>query len=920
MLAVDSLSELSIITPAAATSLGLPMIPCHQKFQPAGDHNELLCEKVVDVNILRMGDKTVKDVRLYVCDIEKSCAPAAGIIGLDLFSSLGIEIHGVPVNFPRPANHDEDFIEDTEVCATDPKWLDNFKAPPELRDSLLKAIQPFLETNEKIPSTSFCTHPSAVVYLNTGDASPVYVPQYRVSDCMHDVIGAQVNKWIEQGVVCEAPANSMWNSPLLAAQNRAAKANGKEPRVCIDPRKINNLLRNDPRPIPDVRSVHERLRGFKYITEIDLTKGFNQFPIAMRDRIKTTFTWAQRRLMFKGAPFGLKPLSQIFQGVIEQILSGVRGFATPFIDNIYIHTNTSFEDHIDQVCQVLKILNKWNLRINQSKCFFGYTAVNVLGHLLSGDSRRPDPSKVLAAQLWQTPQTGKEIERFLGFTNYLRDNIPNYAKLAAPLECLRKIRQISEREWTQECQGSFQKLKLAISMAPVINSPLPGVPYCLATDASQKGLGWVLYQIDPVTHKNRYIIFGAKALTKGQVNYGATRRELLAIVIALQKCRHYIMGQHFTLYTDHMALTYLFTQKHMNYMMLNWIDVLFDYDFTVVHRPGIQMILPDALSRIYQETPDEKEADTNCSNVKKVAAVTTSESVKHPDKELKEFINERFMKQHIAKEDRPELLRAHHTKGHFGAESLFSSLWHSGHFWPGMRKDCQNCVNSCLECLRFNVGKNGFHSRQFIVAELPFEHVAIDTITGFNTTDRGNNVVLVVTDICTRFKLLIPQQTKSAAETAASLWKVFCTFPLPKIIQSDNGTEFCNNVVKALLEVHGVDHRTIAAYNPRANGSAESAVGNCQRTLRKVLNGNMKDWDLYLPAVQLALNSKPNSSTKSTPASLLWYGHECLRKLRPSHLKASNSGTTDRTPEGNYKAGQTHCQQQFQKGATKTNR
>ena len=73
-----------------------------------------------------------------------------------------------------------------------------------------------------------------------------------------------------------------------------------------------------------------------------------------------------------------------------------------------------------------------------------------------------------------------------------------------------------------------------------------------------------------------------------------------------------------------MALTYLFTQKHINYMLLNWIDVLFDYDFTVVHRPGIHMILPDALSRIYQETPDEKEADTNCSNVKKIAAVTTS--------------------------------------------------------------------------------------------------------------------------------------------------------------------------------------------------------------------------------------------------------------------------------------------------------
>jgi len=155
MLAVDSLSELSIITPAAATSLGLPMIPCHQKFQPAGDHNELLCEKVVDVNILRMGDKTVKDVRLYVCDIEKSCAPAAGIIGLDLFSSLGIEIHGVPVNFPRPANYDEDFIEDTEVCATDPKWLDSFKAPPE---RLTAQSHSTFSRNEREDSVYFFLH------------------------------------------------------------------------------------------------------------------------------------------------------------------------------------------------------------------------------------------------------------------------------------------------------------------------------------------------------------------------------------------------------------------------------------------------------------------------------------------------------------------------------------------------------------------------------------------------------------------------------------------------------------------------------------------------------------------------------------------------------------------------------------------
>ena len=154
------------------------------------------------------------------------------------------------------------------------------------------------------------------MHLHTGDAKPVYVPQYRVSDFMSKVIEDQVAKWAKNGVICSAPTDSMWNSPLLAALDRAAKAKRKDPRVCIDPRKINAILASDPRPIPDVREVHKALKGFKFISEIDLTKGFNQFPIAVQDRIKTTFTWDKHKWMFQGAPFGLKPLSQIFQGVI----------------------------------------------------------------------------------------------------------------------------------------------------------------------------------------------------------------------------------------------------------------------------------------------------------------------------------------------------------------------------------------------------------------------------------------------------------------------------------------------------------------------------------------------------------------------------------------------------------------------------
>ena len=857
-LAVDSWADISVLPEELANSLSLQIHPCSKKLQPAGDSNVMLITGRVTIATFCIGDRTLNNVQMYIGDIKKAAAPAQGILGLDLFPRLGIGITGVPIDFPNRRRH-----EDNDDCIQDSHeddWLNKYQAEPELREQLMKIIAPFIEINEAIPASSFCTHPSSVVQLHTGEASPVYVPQYRVSDHMAKWIDDQVDKWEADGVVCDAPTDAQWNSPLLAALDRAARAKGKDPRVCIDPRKINALLASDPRSLPDVRDIHKKLQGFKYITEIDLRKGFNQFTIAEEDQVKTTFTWKGRKRMFRGAPFGLKPLSQVFQGVIEQILHEVRDFATPFIDNIYVHTNTTMEDHADQVSQILQILNKWNLRINRTKCFFGYTAVNVLGHLVSGNTKQPDPAKKLTALEWPTPRTGKDIERFLGFTNYLRDHIPHYAHLAAPLEANRKVKKLS---WTMQLHKSFSKLKAAIQSAPVLHAPLPGVEFCIATDASQSGVGWALYQVDPVTSKERYILFGAKALNKSQRNYGATRRELLAIVTALPACLMYIHGQHFRLYTDHKALTYMFTQKHMNYMLLNWMDILFDYDFTVIHRPGIQMILPDALSRLFTD-----DAEEGCGS--RLAAIKLSEKVNFPDRELRDFIQQRFAKKFAEADKRLGLLQQHHELGHFGAEALFSSLWHAGFYWPNMRADCDLHVAACLQCLRFNVGKSGFHTRQFIHAELPFDHVSIDLVSGLPTTERGNNYTLVITDICTRYKLLVAQQTKSAVETARNLWSVFCTFPIPKILQSDNGTEFVNSVVKEMLQLQGVEHRTIAAYNPRANGTAENSVGNSYKVLLKLLNGDMTDWDLRLPSVQLALNSKPNRSTKTSPASLLF--------------------------------------------------
>jgi hypothetical protein len=359
-------------------------------------------------------------------------------------------------------------------------------------------------------------------------------------------------------------------------------------------------------------------------------------------------------------------------------------------------------------------------------------------------------------------------------------------------------------------------------------------------------------------------MFAARALSTSQRNYGATRRELLSIVWAIEKFRDFLYGVRFTVETDHKALTFLFTQKIMNYMMLGWIDTLLEYEFDVEHCPGVLHVLPDALSRMYIEfRRGGGEATVR-------AFIPVSELPKYPEKQLSQFIQEAFLKENVPEDERRAKLEAAHAKGHYGANELFRQLWEDGFYWPFMKKDCQAMVATCLVCLRYNVGKKGFHPLQTVNAELPFDHISVDTITGLPTTARGNNCILVIIDLCTRFAVLYAQQTKSAVDTAWSLWQCFCLFPLPKIIQSDNGTEFVNNVIAELKKLLGVQHRLVAAYNPRANGSAENTVGNTQRVLRKITNGDLNDWDLHLPAVNLSINTHVNAATQTKPSVALF--------------------------------------------------
>ena len=131
-----------------------------------------------------------------------------------------------------------------------------------------------------------------------------------------------------------------------------------------------------------------------------------------------------------------------------------------------------------------------------------------------------------------------------------------------------------------------------VEHALVLSQPDWELEFQVACDASQEAVGAVLYQVTEDGLK-KYVMLCLKTLQAGQQNYPASKRELLAIVFSLKKFQYYLLGRKFVVETDHKALMYL--NSSTSFMILDWLDFLLQYDFTIVFIKGMENVLPDFL-------------------------------------------------------------------------------------------------------------------------------------------------------------------------------------------------------------------------------------------------------------------------------------------------------------------------------------
>jgi hypothetical protein len=143
------------------------------------------------------------------------------------------------------------------------------------------------------------------------------------------------------------------------------------------------------------------------------------------------------------------------------------------------------------VDRVLHLLSQHQIFLKKSKCDFGASEVEYLGHLVGKDSVRVDPKKIEAMQDWPHPKTLKILRGFMRLTGYYRKFVKNYGKIATPLTALLKNNSFT---WTPAATQAFQTLKMAMCTSPFLALPDFTKTFVLECDDSGKGIGVVLMQ------------------------------------------------------------------------------------------------------------------------------------------------------------------------------------------------------------------------------------------------------------------------------------------------------------------------------------------------------------------------------------------------------------------------------------------
>lgn len=716
--------------------------------------------------------------------------------------------------------------------------------------------------------------------------SPVVNSSRKIPLKLRPRLKEELDNMVKLGVIAREDGPTDWVSNIVVVEKSHNRL-----RICLDPRHLNKAVKRSHFLLPTLDEIVSNLAGAKFFSKCDAKNGFWMLRLDEESSKLCTFSTPEGRFRFLRMPFGINCAPEIFHNEMHKIfkMEGVEVYC----DDLLIWGKTE-KEHDDRLKEVMRRALLNGIKFNKNKCMFKASEITFLGHSFNARGMKPENNRVKAIVDLPKPAEKKELERFLGVTNYLSRFIPNYSNISAPLRNL--LGKNVNFEWLNIHDKAFNELKSKISSSPVLRYYSPHEPVCVSVDASARGLGACLMQ------DGRPVAYAARTLVPAETRWAQIEKELLAVVFGCTRFHQYIYGHDvITVESDHKPLEAIMkkplneTPARLQRMLLK----LQHYNIDLRYKPGKEMFIADTLSRApseagsYSDVSQDVVVHVNMlyDNVEatpemlsKIKEDTTRDPVllavceyyhngwPHNKRQVKDLVkpywdvheelhevkgilfrNERIV---IPASLRKEMVRRVH-EGHLGVDKCQRRargvMW-----WPGMARDVERAVLACETCQRHRVAPAREPLQPHAVPELPWEVLAGD-IFEF----RGKQYLLVV-DYFSKFVEISHLGNLQSSTVIESLKQMFSRHGIPKKIITDNGTQFTSSEFKTFCKMWEFIHVTSSPMYPRSNGLAERNVRTVKGLMLKAYETS-EDWYLAL----LNFRNSPVTGEIYSPAQLL---------------------------------------------------
>ena len=754
---------------------------------------------------------------------------------------------------------------------------------------------------------------------------PVKQPVRRIPVAMKPKLKQELTRLEELGVIKAVDTPTDWVSSLVLVK----KPNGKL-RVCIDPQPLNKALKRSHYPLPVIDDLLPDFSKAKVFSVCDVKNGFWHVELDEDSSYLTTFGTPFGRYRWLKMPFGISPAPEYFQHRLDQAIEGLPGVRT-VADDILISgegdtVQEAVKDHDKKLLTLLERCREKGVKLNKEKFKLKMTEIPYVGHVLTRDGLKPDPSKIDAIKGMRRPTDVKGVQRLVGLANYLTRFLKKLADICEPLRQL--TRKDAEWHWSDVHESAFKKIKEAASQAPVLRYFDPAKETVLQCDASDTGLGATLLQ------NGQPVAYASRSLTDTERNYAQIEKELLAIVFGAEKFNQYTYGRKVIVESDHKPLEVIYRKplvaapKRLQRMLLR----LQKYNLEIGFKPGQHMYLADTLSRApLPNTTSRDEVLTIDKEVEEIHMVEflpprkaslddiRKESLRDSTMQaLQKVIREGWpetkidlpndvtpyfnVRDELSAQDgiifkgdrcvvpkslRPEVLSRIH-RSHIGVEGCLRRARESV-FWPGMNTAVKNFVRQCETCRTFEISQQKETLHPHEVPDRPWSKVGVDL---FETNNRH---YLVTVDYHSNYWEV--DRLESSTTSKAVIYKLkqhFARHGIPNTVFSDNGPQFDSDEFRRFARDWEFNHLTSSPGHSQSNGMAESAVKTVKRLIKKANKDGTDPWLAILDH-----RNTPTEGMKSSPAQRLMSRR--TRTLLPTSEKLLKPKLAENVQEGKWK-------------------